>query len=106
MSIAALVFDPIEALSSNRKVVVDPKFSADPFSLGVASGDPRPDGAVLWTRLAPDPLNGGGMPDVAVPVRLRVATDESMRNVVREGTVSNPRAGTGTSFRWAKSAAR
>lgn len=87
MSIAALVFDPIEALSSNRKVVVDPKFSADPFSLGVASGDPRPDGAVLWTRLAPDPLNGGGMPDVAVPVRLRVATDESMRNVVREGTV-------------------
>jgi alkaline phosphatase D len=25
----------------------------DPFSLGVASGAPRPDGFVLWTRLAP-----------------------------------------------------
>ena len=27
-----------------------------PFSLGVASGAPRPDGFTLWTRLAPDPL--------------------------------------------------
>ena len=26
-----------------------------PFKLGVASGDPEPDGVVLWTRLAPDP---------------------------------------------------
>ncbi|MCZ9345539.1 PhoD-like phosphatase N-terminal domain-containing protein, partial [Streptomyces sp. TRM76130] len=34
----------------------------DVFSLGVASGDPLPDGVVLWTRLAPDPLAGGGMP--------------------------------------------
>ena len=34
-----------------------------PFTLGVASGDPVPDGVVLWTRLAPDPLvPGGGMP--------------------------------------------
>ena len=27
-----------------------------PFSLGVASGYPRPGGFVLWTRLAPAPL--------------------------------------------------
>ncbi len=26
-----------------------------PFTLGVASGDPAPDGFVLWTRLAPQP---------------------------------------------------
>src|SRR5687767_1452427 len=26
----------------------------NPFTLGVASGDPAPDGALLWTRLAPD----------------------------------------------------
>ena len=31
------------------------------FTLGVASGDPTPTSVVLWTRLAPDPLNGGGM---------------------------------------------
>ena len=28
----------------------------DPFTLGVASGDPWPDGFVLWTRLAVDPV--------------------------------------------------
>ena len=38
-----------------------PKFKQYPFSLGVTSGDPSPDGFVLWTRLAPDPLNNGGM---------------------------------------------
>src|SRR5262249_39641581 len=31
--------------------------AGDPFSLGVASGAGRPDGFVLWTRLAPDPLS-------------------------------------------------
>lgn len=57
------------------------------FSLGVASGDPLPDGVVLWTRLAPDPVNGGGMPRRRVPVQWQVATDENMRRVVKRGTV-------------------
>ena len=56
------------------------------FSLGVASGDPVPDGVVLWTRLAPDPLNGGGMPAVDVPVRWQVAHEDGFRSVVAEGT--------------------
>lgn len=56
------------------------------FSLGVASGDPLPDGIVLWTRLAPDPLNGGGMPDAVVPVQWELAEDERFRKVVRRGT--------------------
>ena len=59
---------------------------ADPFTLGVASGDPAPESVVLWTRLAPDPLNGGGMPDEDVPVRWEVARDEGMRQIVRRGT--------------------
>ena len=37
-----------------------PRFSDNPFSLGVASGDPLPDGVVLWTRLAPQPLAEDG----------------------------------------------
>jgi phosphodiesterase/alkaline phosphatase D-like protein len=37
-----------------------PSILGNPFTLGVASGDPLPDGVVLWTRLAPDPLNCGG----------------------------------------------
>jgi alkaline phosphatase D len=56
------------------------------FSLGVASGDPLPDGIVLWTRLAPDPLNGGGMPDRAVAVGWELATDERFSRIVRHGT--------------------
>ena len=64
------------------------KFEKDPFTLGVASGDPLPDGIVLWTRLAPDPLRGGGMPQSAVDVEFLVARDESMNDVVRSGTVS------------------
>ncbi|MER6627630.1 alkaline phosphatase D family protein [Streptomyces sp. NPDC000987] len=55
------------------------------FALGVASGDPLPDGVVLWTRLAPDPLDGGGMPDDVVPVEWEIAEDERFRKPVRRG---------------------
>jgi alkaline phosphatase D len=57
-----------------------------PFALGVASGDPSPDGFVLWTRLAPHPLEGGGMPQENVQVRWQVAEDEQMSKVVAKGT--------------------
>ncbi|MGH8869749.1 MAG: alkaline phosphatase D family protein [Actinomycetes bacterium] len=63
-----------------------PRFADDPFSLGVASGDPAPDGVVLWTRLAPDPMAGGGMPDAAVQAEWEVADDPQFRRVVRRGT--------------------
>lgn len=59
-----------------------------PFKLGVASGDPDSDGVVLWTRLAPDPLNGGGMPPEDVRVRWQVASDEGMTRIVRKGTAT------------------
>ena len=61
-------------------------FSSPPFALGVASGDPSPSGVVLWTRLAPDPLNGGGMPDDNVAVHWEVALDERFGQVVQTGT--------------------
>jgi len=68
-----------------------PTFASYPFTLGVASGDPRPDGVVLWTRLAPDPIRGGGMPrDESVQVQWRVATDERLSNVVRRGAMVAP----------------
>ncbi len=57
----------------------------DPFTLGVASGDPLPDRVMLWTRLAPDPLAGGGMPPRPVPVVWEVAHDEGFRVIVRAG---------------------
>ncbi|MGW4643556.1 alkaline phosphatase D family protein [Sphaerisporangium sp. NPDC004334] len=61
----------------------------EPFTLGVASGDPAPDGFVLWTRLAPAPLaedGYGGMPAAPVPVYWEVATDPACARVVRRGS--------------------
>jgi len=63
-----------------------PRFSAYPFTLGVASGYPRPDGFVLWTRLAPEPLAGGGLPPRPLQVAWEVAADEALRAVVARGT--------------------
>src|SRR5687767_3722061 len=57
-------------------------FAADPFKLGVASGDPSSTGVVLWTRFAPDPLTPtGGLPPEGIEVQWEVATDESMKDV-------------------------
>jgi len=66
--------------------------AGDPFSLGVAAGAPRPDGFVLWTRLAPEPLSNnpetpGGMYGGDVPVGYEIAADPAMREVVRRGEV-------------------
>lgn len=58
----------------------------DPFTLGVASGDPSSDGVVIWTRLAPDPLQGGGMPAESVNIRWEVSEDERFSRIVRSGT--------------------
>ena len=59
-----------------------------PFTLGVASGDPAPDGVVLWTRLAPQPLLAdGGMRARVVPVDWQVAADLHLERVIRAGTV-------------------
>ena len=41
---------------SQSRAWAEPAFPGHPFTLGVASGDPWPDGFVLWTRLAPEPL--------------------------------------------------
>lgn len=59
--------------------------AGDPFALGVASGDPWPDSVVIWTRLAPEPLAGGGMPPTPVEVGWEIAEDERFRRVVQKG---------------------
>src|SRR5919198_3273025 len=60
-----------------------PRIHGYPFTLDVASGDPLPDGVVLWTRLAPDPLHGGGMAAAQVDVAWEIARDEAMKDVAR-----------------------
>ena len=76
-------------LAGSGAVSSAPKFSAYPFSLGVASGDPLPDGVVLWTRLAPQPLDpAGGMPPESIEVSWQICDDEAMTRVVQSGTAT------------------
>jgi alkaline phosphatase D len=72
-----------------RRAGGQPRWAGSPFTLGVASGYPLATGVVLWTRLAPAPLQpGGGMPGEVVAVEWEVASDERMATVVQRGTVA------------------
>ncbi|XVQ13447.1 alkaline phosphatase D family protein [Spirillospora sp. CA-255316] len=73
--------------SAHTRAAPTPPRTADPlFGLGVASGDPLPVGVVLWTRLAPRPLEPrGGMDDRRYRVAWEVAADERFSRTVRRG---------------------
>ena len=64
------------------------RFRDDPFPLGVASGDPAPDGVVLWTRLGPTALDASGTVTGAVDVAWEIAEDEAFARVVRSGSAA------------------
>ena len=52
----------------------------DRFALGVASGSPRPDSIVLWTRLV-----GAELPE-SVPVAWEIARDERFKDIAARGS--------------------
>jgi alkaline phosphatase D len=66
------------------------RFRENPSTLGVASGDPTPDGILLWTRLAPDPVDPLSLGRSSIPVGGCVATDDRMRRVVVRGVAVAP----------------
>ena len=68
-----------------------------PSSLGLASGAPRSDGFVLWTRLAPEPMSTdpetpGGMRGSDVAVNDGIVIDAAMHDIVRHGEATAERA--------------
>ncbi len=70
----------------SSRLLAQPRLAAGPFRLGVAAGDPHPDGFVIWTRLAPDPLApDGGMPPQPVEVAWEVAEDPGFRHIAAAG---------------------
>ncbi|OAN86540.1 hypothetical protein A8B77_04110 [Erythrobacter sp. EhN03] len=73
---ASRFLSPVTAIA----VQPQPYADGDPFKLGVASGDPRPDGFVLWTR----PLGLSGTATVGV----EIADDDGFRRIVRSGSVT------------------
>lgn len=59
------------------------------FAHGVASGDPLPDGVLLWTRITPTPeaVPGSGLgPDMTL--KWEVASDPDFRRVVARGAAA------------------
>ena len=65
-----------------RSAWSQPKFSASPFTLGVASGSPTHDSVVLWTRLMASDAALGALP---VTVRWEVAHDEAFSRIAKSG---------------------
>lgn len=62
------------------------KISVNPFALGIASGDVTASSTVLWTRLAPAPLEAnGGMPDQAVAVQWVLSRTPDLADIVQRG---------------------
>lgn len=62
------------------------RFGSDPFALGVGSGDPTPDGVVLWGRIAPSALQGAGIGVDAIQVSWEIAEDDNFARIVQTGT--------------------
>ncbi|GAA2645102.1 MULTISPECIES: alkaline phosphatase D family protein [Streptomyces] len=63
--------------------------TAPAFLHGVASGDPLPDGVLLWTRVTPTPeaVPGSGL-GPATQVGWEVASDKGFSRIVGSGTVT------------------
>ena len=80
------------SLVPGRDLFATSRFGDNPFTLGVASGDPTADGIVLWTRLAPDPAEPASLSRKAIPVGWRVAHDSRMKHVAARGVALAPAA--------------
>ena len=80
-----------QTLNSASGAAQGPRWQVDPFSLGVASGQPQPDSVVLWTRLhmaeADAPLKAQ-----AINVVCEVFADAALRQPVRQWRVQTDAA--------------
>jgi alkaline phosphatase D len=69
-----------------RSAWSQPRLAHNPFMLGVASGSPRHDSVVLWTRLVqPGFMGATALSGDAVTVRWEVAHDEAFSRIVQQG---------------------
>jgi alkaline phosphatase D len=86
-SVVTALSIPLESRAALAQAV----FKTYPFQLGVASGDPSPDGFVIWTRLAPEPFEiGYGMPMAPVAVDWEVGDTPNFKTIVAKGTAIAP----------------
>ena len=56
---------------------------ADPFTLGVASGDPTPDAVILWSRLDREVLKEAGHEDQAIQVDYEISESSNFQQIAK-----------------------
>jgi alkaline phosphatase D len=78
------------ALLPAGRLAAQVRFSGYPFKLGVACGDPAPDGFVLWTRLLPEPHEPEQLGKVTFEVDWEVAEDAGFARIVKQGRAFAP----------------
>jgi alkaline phosphatase D len=76
----------LAALATACPAMAAPRPSRYPFTLGVASGSPRPTAIVLWTRIVTDPLDADALLPAALPVRWEISDDDAFKRIVAKGT--------------------
>jgi len=64
------------------------RVTANPFYLGVASGDPRPDSVVIWTRLARETLGNARSRNEPVAVDYEIAETANFSTIYRKGSAA------------------
>lgn len=75
----------LAAVAAAFPAVASGRITSYPFSLGVASGSPRPTSIVLWTRILPDPLNMHAAGERPLAVQWEVAEDEAFQRIAAKG---------------------
>lgn len=78
----------LAALAAAYPAGVIARTASYPFSLGVASGSPRPTSIVLWTRILPDPLNAQSVAPQALSVQWEIAEDEGFKRIASRGNAT------------------
>jgi len=82
-----------EGTTTTPEVPAADGIDADPFLLGVSSGDPLPSSVILWTRLVTDLVDRtgfGGLGETDHQVLWEMATDDSFAVIVASGIESAP----------------
>ncbi|MFM7001511.1 MAG: alkaline phosphatase D family protein [Limnohabitans sp.] len=80
-----------QAVNGSADAANGPRWQVDPFSLGVASGQPQPDSVVLWTRLRITELDAA-LKAQSLAVVCEVFADPALRQPVRQWRVQTDAA--------------
>jgi alkaline phosphatase D len=86
LALAPWLAPSAKAQAAAQTATAGPRWQVDPFSLGVASGQPQPDGVVLWTRLHISEADAA-LKSQAVSVLCEVFADAALRQPVRQWRV-------------------